>query len=485
MKPRTTVTVFVVLLAAGLTTGITTASAQTTRWDGSGTWIKPGSWDNGIPDATKDVVLDAIGTASLNIPDGATWNTLTATNSVSGSTLTLSAASSGSISGGSASFSSSGNGLIKITPPTAGSLTLSGSMLLSTSSSVADAVVFTVGANSSVTVNGGIYLGSSAAGQNNASLYQGAINSSNAPVINADVTFNNGSRFLGGSDAAANTVLTFNGNVTLQAGSFSGAAAYFNVGRASNAELGFTVKIRDSLSVSSGTVQIRKNRILEVGSATIGSAGTLVLTGVVNSTDDAVFRSLGNLTVNGGTLNANNATGNGGGYLLDIGGDFSLGTGSTVLLNSTVGKGITTMELAGNFNVSAVSLSSGNLNQLRLTLNGTAPQTLEAAVLSGNQTFAVNTLTLDTDYVSLVNNYVNLGADEFFKTDVLFNIGETTLDLNGLQFYVGDYELQTGVYTDFGGTLTVISVPEPSALLLLGAGFIGFLSFRGRQQRNS
>jgi len=273
--------------------------------------------------------------------------------------------------------------------------------------------------------------------------------------------------------------------VTLQSGGFTGAAAYFNVGRANAGESGFTVKIRDNLSVSAGTAQVRKGRILEVGSATISSSGALVLTGVANATSDAVFRSSGDLDINGGTLNTNNATGTGGGYLLDIGGDFKLHTGSTVALNSTVASGLTTMKLAGNFDISATSLSSGNLNELRLTLDGTAPQTLEAAVVSGNEIFRVAKLTLDTDFVSLVDNYVNVGDNEFFKTGDLVNIGETTLTLNGLQFFVGDMELTAGTYTEFGGSLTVVAVPEPSAVLLLGGSLACLWLVRTRSQKRA
>jgi len=483
-KQKTCIQSAFVTIASALI-GLVSASAQTTNWNGSGAWASDSSWDNGVPDASSDAVINAIGTATLAIPGGSTWKTLTATNSQANSTLTLQVTNSTSSSGGAMNVSSSNSGKITFNLPNLGSLTLSGPLNLTTSSSVADGVSLNIGAGNTLNVNGGISFGGNTSGLNNATFFHGSITEAAPATINADLTFNNGSRFLGTADAGNNSSLIINGSVTLQSGGFTGAAAYFNVGRANAGESGFTVKIRDNLSVSAGTAQVRKGRILEVGSATISSSGALVLTGVANATSDAVFRSSGDLDINGGTLNTNNATGTGGGYLLDIGGDFKLHTGSTVALNSTVASGLTTMKLAGNFDISATSLSSGNLNELRLTLDGTAPQTLEAAVVSGNEIFRVAKLTLDTDFVSLVDNYVNVGDNEFFKTGDLVNIGETTLTLNGLQFFVGDMELTAGTYTEFGGSLTVVAVPEPSAVLLLGGSLACLWLVRTRSQKRA
>lgn len=467
------------LLAAGFI-GITGASAQTTTWS-SGVWSNAGSWNNGIPDSTKDAVVTKTTTGNTTLNPDTDFKSL----AITAETTTGDAASNrlimafqNGVSGGPVSSYATNLGRANLNVASDATVSLTSVVISAAADSAADAATWGVNSGSVLNVSGGMVFGSDNATNRNAYMAHGNIGA--GATINGDVTFNNGSRFWASNNGASNSVLAFNGNVTLQAGTFSGLAPSFEVGRQNNTDSGFTVKIRDHLAVSAGNVLARKGKTLEVGSASFTAGGSLSMSGFSGAEGDAIFRSKGDLSINGGTLNNSTATGNTGtSYIMEVEGDFILaGSTSTVSLSANA-LGTTTMKLDGNFDIQATGLASGNLNELHLTLEGSVPQMLEAAVTDGNSIFSIHTLTLDTGNVSLVDNYVNIGAGEYFKTANLTNIGNTTLDLNGLQFFVGGTELTEGIHTSFGGTLNVI--PEPSTFLLLCSAFAGLLMFRGRK----
>lgn len=71
---------------------------------------------------------------------------------------------------------------------------------------------------------------------------------------------------------------------------------------------------------------------------------------------------------------------------------------------------------------------------------------------------------------------------EFFKTGALVNLGEATLDLNGLQFFVGGAELTLGDYTTFGGTVLHV-IPEPATGVFVVMIFGLSVAFQRRRRR--
>ncbi len=462
------------------------ALAQTTTWDGVGAWNQADSWSNGLPDGSTDAIVTKTSGAasSLVIPTGTAFRDLHATNSNS-SAGSLRIALSNGTAGGSVFITATDAGAITFVTPKEGSATFTGSLSLVSSNNSTYSASLLLEADSTLTVAGGISFGANADPGNTPTLLPSNMahgTLGGGITINADLTFNNGSRYWVTSDGGLNGLFSINGSVTLQAGGFTGNAASFEVGRATNVTKGETVRIRDGLSVSdSATVLIRKGKILEADSATFQSGGRLTMNGWTGAEGTAVLRTTNDLTVRGGQIVNTTATGSNGTYLLDVGGNFILGTGSGVQLSSNVTLGITTLQLRGNFDVEATALAAGNLNELRVVLDGTEAQSLEAAVLDSNQTFRVHSLTFaeETSVINLVDEHLNLGSGEFFRTANLFNEGNTILNLNGLEFYVGDTLLSAGTYTTYGGELTVI--PEPSTFALLGATFAGAFAFRRRK----
>lgn len=337
--------------------------------------------------------------------------------------------------------------------------------------------------NDVINASGGIILGSNNSGGRYARLYYYSLTTGS---INGDLTLNHGAEFSPQGATATEGVMNINGNVTLQTGGYTGSAPVFQVGRGGE-ENDFTrVKISGSLNASAGIINLYKGKTLEVGSATISTGGELRLLsyGTLESRN-ALFQSEGDLIIDGGRINNSIAAGTSGGYTLDVGGNFVLRTDSKVDLSSNA-LALTTLKLAGNLDIEATKLTSGNLNQLRLSLEGTDMQTLEAAVTNTTATFGIYSLTLNGSTVSLVDSLLNVGAGEYFKTEFLTNVGDSTLILNGLQFFAGGVELMPGVYDNYGGRLTVLAVvPEPSTFaLLLGNAVVAFMLMR-RQRKGA
>jgi len=268
----------------------------------------------------------------------------------------------------------------------------------------------------------------------------------------------------------------------LEAGSFTGNAPSVHFGRQNNNDNGSTYLVTGDLSIGAGTLRLHRGKILEAGTITVTTGGELFSRGYGSSETDAIIRSVGDFVLAGGILNTVHSSGTGG-YILEVGGNFGLETGSTVSLMSATGSSPTTLELSGNYDVSATSLTSGNLNELSVVLDNAGTQFLEAAVTDDNKTFNIYSLTfVDGGSYTLTNSHMNVGMDEYFQTSHLFNTGSSVLNLNGLQFFVDDMELTPGVYNDFGGVLTV--VPEPRAAGLLFGVLAMLFALRRRQARS-
>lgn len=454
------------------------AHAQTeTVWDGAGAWTSATSWSDGIPNNDKIAIVTKTeaGSQTLTTQLNATFHSIQLTNGISDN---LALVFSKGVSGGSISITSSNSGHATLRLQTGADASITGSLSFFSAGSTSSAV-YSVNSESVLTVSEGITFGANGSGANTAQLtHAGGFTANTTATVNANLTFNNGSRYFASNASATNGTFFINGNVTLQAGSTTGSTPSFTVGYGSDGDAGFTVKVREHLKATDNSlVKVYKGKTLEVGSALFSAGGTLNLGSSTSGV--ALFKSAGDVTFDGGTLDNSATGGANGGYQIDVGGNFILKNGSRVLLANTANS-LTTMNLAGNFMVQANSLLQGNLNALRLTLNGSTLQTLEAAVTNTDQTFAVHTLTLQDAFVALVNQFANIDEVEYFKTEYLVNAGTTTLDLNGLSFYVGDVELLAGTYTEFGGTLHVI--PEPASALL-GAGLL-LSTLWGRRRRN-
>ncbi len=294
------------------------------------------------------------------------------------------------------------------------------------------------------------------------------------------VTFNNGSSF---TDSAAWTggTVRFTGDVLLQEGAYNGRAASFSVGRA-----GVTgnVQIDGNLTLNSGEVVLRSAVNTDIGKdITIGAGARVYVGGTESASALNRFSAGDSLTIKtSGTLDLSDDLG---GLQLRIGKNFVVETNSTVKLGT--GGSLTTVQLGGNLDIKATSLKDSNFNTMQLALSGTGVQTLEAAVTDSDTTFALDLLKLNGSSILLEDNTLNIASGEYFRTNRLENIGESTINLNGARFFVGStlqngVFLAPGVYTEFGGTLTVI--PEPSTAWLLaltgaGAALVG-RSFRRR-----
>lgn len=439
--------------------------AQTTTWDGAGIWNDANSWDNGIPDGTTDAIVTKTGAGAqdLTIPTGVAFKTLNLQNSFSGLLTTY---TTNGTSGTSVNLSATDVGRVRFI--STGPINISGAMNLFSTSTDPHSASLQVNPGTTLTVGGGVTFGSNNAANRTTYLTHATL--TGVTTVNANLTFHKGSQYWSQGNSPSG-ILNINGNVTLQAGTSTGQTPSFNVGRAAIDDNGFKVNISNHLAVTdAGSVTIWKGKSLEVGSASFTSGGVLEMRGYDTMTNNAVFRSIGDLSISGATLRNNNSAGDSGEYIMEIGGDFILGSGSTLSLSSNA-LGRTTMKLKGNFDLQATTVSSGNLNELHLTLEGTGLQLLETAVTNSVNRFTIHTLTFDNSLVSLTDTYTNFASDEYFKTSNLINIGDTTLNLNGLQFFVGETELTEGIYNLYGGTLTVI--PEPSAILLMLGTFAG------------
>jgi len=243
---------------------------------------------------------------------------------------------------------------------------------------------------------------------------------------------------------------------------------------------GGTLLIATNASISGSTTQL-SGGTLDVRGTIAGvnqTGGTLLISGtagttVVNAGTSTVNAGgvIGNTTINGSLLSINGSAG-----------DVMVNTGGT---------------LGGSGSVQTLTLNGGTVAP------GNSPGLLTAYELNGaNGTFlfqlgAPTTRGITYDAIN-VTNLLTLGANTNFTFEVLDNynfysgdsydlfdfgsIDSTSFDITKLNVALptlnsNDLSWDVSSFTT-DGIISVISVPEPSALQMLGIGLISLLAFR-------
>ena len=243
---------------------------------------------------------------------------------------------------------------------------------------------------------------------------------------------------------------------------------------------GGTLLIATNASISGSTTQL-SGGTLDVRGTIAGvnqTGGTLLISGtagttVVNAGTSTVNAGgvIGNTTINGSLLSINGSAG-----------DVMVNTGGT---------------LGGSGSVQTLTLNGGTVAP------GNSPGLLTAYELNGaNGTFlfqlgAPTTRGITYDAIN-VTNLLTLGANTNFTFEVLDNynfysgdsydlfdfgsIDSTSFDITKLNVALptlnsNDLSWDVSSFTT-DGIISIISVPEPSALQMLGIGLISLLAFR-------
>lgn len=455
------------------------ARGADTTWDNSKTgtqsWTTPANWDNGVPTSSDNAIFTGSITACATIQNAmGSFRDLNIDASIdAGKTLVVTWADGAEGRAVNILAQDGTGGVILRAQSGMNSLSLTDSLVMTG----ANKTITFEPVSATITAPGGFYFGMNGTGRSETFVL------GNAELI-GDVTLYKGAYWWEPNDTATSFTFTVDGDVTMTVGDFTGAAPGMRVGRGKEHATRPVWKITGDLTLESGSggyIQLLKGRVLEAQNAKFESGTQLDFQGWGVATQDGTIRTLGDLVIAGGWVNTNVA-GSGGAFVMDVGGDFVVETGSRFVLGAPGTLGQTTLQLQGDLDFVGTGLT-GNLNNLLVSLEGSGIQHLEAAVTAGNSTFTINTLTFaDGGYYKLVDNHLNIAAGEFFKTGALVNLGEATLDLNGLQFFVGGAELTLGDYTTFGGTVLHV-IPEPATGVFVVMIFGLSVAFQRRRRR--
>ena len=309
----------------------------------------------------------------------------------------------------------------------------------------------------SLTINGTGYLGGGALVNSGTSSFAGAITAATNATINAG----GGTLNLSGGLVKDGTVLTLTGGGTINISNvgISGASA------GSDLVIDATKVITGIASSYNGPTYVTNNGTLEANNTSGSATGTGTVTVDAGSTlsgNGLISTGAGNSIFINGTLQigASGAT---------QGSDFSLTTGtggSTIFgLNS-----LTRLDL---WSTTGLDQSGDPTAADMLRLFG------EVSILSGStlKLSNPNNITFQAGDVFRLFDWFNLGTGPGSRTGTWSTIDALDLNLVGLGVDTTNLYTTTGA---LAGTISIIVVPEPSRVLLVGLGLAGLFMRRRR-----
>lgn len=341
-----------------------TSTNITANWSRTTTWSPgtvPGSSSN-ASDTDAVVLSDTNASASYTV----NFNETTANWYIG--TLTLNASGSGTETLAFNTNSSQFNANGAITLGTNTAITLLGTDITSTTSSSGISNSGTISGYGTITVNSG-----------------GGITGTGAIIANGGTldlvsTVASGSVF---------TIATANAS-DLKFDSTATAAAAISINNANQKlEIGASgaLTINAAESITNGTIRLDGGSLTDSSGLTIGSGGTLIGSGTVNSTLNA---STGTVRASGGVLDLVSNVATSSGLIFNIG----TTTGSVLEFGGSVGSGNTVTFVSGNANPTALELT--NLGGFSGTVSGLEIESGGATTVAGENYINVQGSTITT-----------------------------------------------------------------------------------------